>query len=78
MNDLGRITPRTAEPLALDHYADVRRTGAFLLVDPVDGSTPTAGTLPSGRSSPRPQVPSESRGLGASMRPVCGRRLPAR
>ncbi|MFE4815458.1 hypothetical protein ACFRFU_03305 [Streptomyces sp. NPDC056704] len=42
-NDLGRITLRTAEPLALDDYADVGRTGAFLLVDPADGSTLTAG-----------------------------------
>lgn len=46
-NDLGRITLRTAEPLALDDYADVRRTGAFLLVDPADGSTLTAGMAPS-------------------------------
>ncbi|WP_406178123.1 elongation factor 1-alpha C-terminal domain-related protein [Streptomyces sp. NBC_00996] len=43
-NDLGRITLRTAEPLALDDYADSRRTGAFVLVDPADGATPTAGT----------------------------------
>lgn len=42
-NDLGRITLRTAEPLALDNYADVRRTGAFILVDPADGATLTAG-----------------------------------
>ncbi|WP_189865950.1 sulfate adenylyltransferase subunit 1, partial [Streptomyces poonensis] len=42
-NDLGRITLRTAEPLALDDYAHVRRTGAFLLVDPADGATLTAG-----------------------------------
>ncbi|MPY59862.1 sulfate adenylyltransferase subunit 1 [Streptomyces spongiae] len=42
-NDLGRITLRTAEPLALDDYADVRRTGAFILVDPADGATLTAG-----------------------------------
>ncbi|MFI1732776.1 sulfate adenylyltransferase subunit 1 [Streptomyces acidicola] len=42
-NDLGRITLRTAEPLALDDYADIRRTGAFILVDPADGSTLTAG-----------------------------------
>ncbi|MEU9369046.1 GTP-binding protein, partial [Streptomyces avermitilis] len=42
-NDLGRITLRTAEPLALDDYARVRRTGAFLLVDPADGATLTAG-----------------------------------
>ncbi|MFJ1717208.1 sulfate adenylyltransferase subunit 1 [Streptomyces sp. NPDC088260] len=42
-NDLGRITLRTAEPLALDDYADMRRTGAFLLIDPADGATLTAG-----------------------------------
>ncbi|MFF1392234.1 sulfate adenylyltransferase subunit 1 [Streptomyces sp. NPDC058287] len=50
-NDLGRITLRTAEPLALDDYADVRRTGAFLLIDPADGATLTAGMADlSGRS----------------------------
>ncbi|MFE7841977.1 sulfate adenylyltransferase subunit 1 [Streptomyces sp. NPDC057474] len=44
-NDLGRIVLRTAEPLALDDYADVRRTGAFILVDPADGATLTAGMV---------------------------------
>jgi sulfate adenylyltransferase subunit 1 len=42
-NDLGRITLRAAEPLALDDYAVSRRTGAFLLIDPADGTTLTAG-----------------------------------
>ncbi|MBL1087601.1 sulfate adenylyltransferase, partial [Streptomyces actinomycinicus] len=42
-NDIGRITVRTAEPLALDGYAELRRTGSFLLIDPDDGSTLTAG-----------------------------------
>ncbi|MET9291471.1 GTP-binding protein [Streptomyces sp. NPDC003077] len=42
-NDIGRVTVRTAEPLALDAYADSRRTGAFLLIDPADGTTLTAG-----------------------------------
>ncbi|GAA2618830.1 sulfate adenylyltransferase subunit 1 [Streptomyces vastus] len=44
-NDLGRIALRTAEPLALDDYAVSRRTGAFLLVDPEDGATLTAGMV---------------------------------
>ncbi|MEU5697945.1 elongation factor 1-alpha C-terminal domain-related protein, partial [Streptomyces aurantiacus] len=44
-NDLGRITLRTAEPLALDDYARCRRTGAFILVDPADGATLTAGMV---------------------------------
>ncbi|GGP39363.1 sulfate adenylyltransferase subunit 1 [Streptomyces abikoensis] len=42
-NDIGRIVLRTAEPLALDAYADSRRTGSFLLIDPADGTTLTAG-----------------------------------
>ncbi|EKX66189.1 sulfate adenylyltransferase subunit 1 [Streptomyces ipomoeae] len=44
-NDLGRVVLRTAEPLAVDDYADVRRTGAFILVDPADGATLTAGMV---------------------------------
>ncbi|MFJ3951927.1 sulfate adenylyltransferase subunit 1 [Streptomyces libani] len=42
-NDIGRIVLRTAEPLALDAYAGSRRTGSFLLIDPADGTTLTAG-----------------------------------
>jgi sulfate adenylyltransferase subunit 1 len=34
---------RTAEPLALDPYADNRQTGSFLLIDPADGTTLAAG-----------------------------------
>jgi len=49
-NDLGRITLRTAEPLALDDYADSRRTGAFILVDPADGATLTAGMVDLGEA----------------------------
>ncbi|QNP67947.1 50S ribosome-binding GTPase (plasmid) [Streptomyces genisteinicus] len=42
-NDIGRVTLRTAEPLPLDAYGDCRPTGAFLLIDPADGTTLTAG-----------------------------------
>ncbi|MDX2680497.1 sulfate adenylyltransferase subunit 1 [Streptomyces sp. NY05-11A] len=42
-NDIGRVVVRTAEPLALDAYADSRSTGSFLLIDPADGATLTAG-----------------------------------
>ncbi|MGW0858495.1 elongation factor 1-alpha C-terminal domain-related protein, partial [Streptomyces sp. NPDC002690] len=44
-NELGRIRLRTAEPLAADPYADSRRTGSFLLIDPADGATLTAGMV---------------------------------
>ncbi|KAB8167806.1 sulfate adenylyltransferase [Streptomyces sp. 3MP-14] len=42
-NDIGRVVVRTAEPLALDDYAVSRTTGSFLLIDPADGATLTAG-----------------------------------
>ncbi|WP_405387621.1 GTP-binding protein [Streptomyces sp. NBC_01102] len=42
-NDIGRVVVRTAEPLALDAYAASRGTGSFLLIDPADGTTLTAG-----------------------------------
>jgi sulfate adenylyltransferase subunit 1 len=42
-NDIGRVMVRTAEPLALDSYAESRRTGSFLLIDPADGTTLAAG-----------------------------------
>ncbi|GAA3867853.1 sulfate adenylyltransferase subunit 1 [Streptomyces sedi] len=42
-NDIGRVVLRTAEPLALDDYALSRTTGSFLLLDPADGATLTAG-----------------------------------
>ncbi|MFE9664835.1 MULTISPECIES: sulfate adenylyltransferase subunit 1 [unclassified Streptomyces] len=38
-NDIGRVKVRTAEPLAVDAYAESRRTGSFLLIDPADGTT---------------------------------------
>ncbi|MFK0189508.1 sulfate adenylyltransferase subunit 1 [Kitasatospora sp. NPDC090308] len=43
VNDIGHVVLRTAEPLALDDYTDNRRTGSFILIDPADGTTLTAG-----------------------------------
>ncbi|HET7901676.1 MAG TPA: GTP-binding protein [Candidatus Nanopelagicales bacterium] len=43
LNDIGRISVRLAEPVATDPYSELRRTGAFLLVDEQDGSTLAAG-----------------------------------
>jgi sulfate adenylyltransferase subunit 1 len=42
VNEIARVVLRTAEPLTLDAYADNRRTGSFLLIDPADGTTLTA------------------------------------
>ncbi|MCQ4083097.1 GTP-binding protein [Streptomyces sp. RB6PN25] len=43
VNDIGSVVLRTAQPLAVDAYTDSRRTGAFILIDPADGQTLTAG-----------------------------------
>jgi sulfate adenylyltransferase subunit 1 len=43
VNDIGAVVLRTAEPLPMDAYADSRLTGSFLLIDPADGTTLTAG-----------------------------------
>ncbi|MDO5619225.1 sulfate adenylyltransferase subunit 1 [Kocuria sp.] len=45
LNDLGAVTVRTASPLPLDDYADLRRTGAFLLIDSQSGNTLAAGLV---------------------------------
>jgi sulfate adenylyltransferase subunit 1 len=44
-NDIGGVRIRTAEPLAVDDYAENRRTGSFLLIDPQDGATLSAGMI---------------------------------
>jgi len=45
LNEIGRVTLRTAEPLPVDDYTASRRTGAFLVIDPADGGTLAAGLV---------------------------------
>jgi sulfate adenylyltransferase subunit 1 len=45
LNDIGRVSIRLAEPLAVDAYEDIPRTGAFLVIDPRDGDTLAAGVI---------------------------------
>ncbi|MDX6199190.1 MAG: bifunctional enzyme CysN/CysC [Actinomycetota bacterium] len=45
LNDIGRVTVRTAQPLALDAYADDRTTGAFIVLDEATGTTLGAGMV---------------------------------
>ncbi|MCK1823309.1 sulfate adenylyltransferase, partial [Streptomyces sp. XM83C] len=53
-NDIGRVKIRTAEPLPVDSYADSRRTGSFILIDPSDGTTLTAGMVGESFAAPEP------------------------
>jgi sulfate adenylyltransferase subunit 1 len=45
LNDIGRVVVRSAEQLPIDDYADSRRTGAFLVIDPADGGTLAGGLV---------------------------------
>lgn len=45
LNEIGRVQLRTSEQLPLDDYADSRRTGSFLVIDPSDGTTLGAGMV---------------------------------
>jgi sulfate adenylyltransferase subunit 1 len=45
LNEIGRLRLRTAQRLPVDDYAAGRRTGAFLLIDPADGTTLAAGMI---------------------------------
>jgi sulfate adenylyltransferase subunit 1 len=45
LNEIGRITLHTAGPLPVDDYADSRRTGSFVMIDPADGTTLAAGLV---------------------------------
>ncbi len=45
INDIGRVTVRTADPLPVDDYVDSRTSGSFLLIDPPSGNTLAAGLI---------------------------------
>jgi sulfate adenylyltransferase subunit 1 len=45
LNDIGRVTVRTASPLTTDDYAFSRRTGSLLLIDQATGATLGAGLI---------------------------------
>ena len=45
LNQIGRISLTTAEPLAADDYQVNRETGSFLLIDPAGGNTLGAGLI---------------------------------
>jgi sulfate adenylyltransferase subunit 1 len=45
LNEIGQVSLRTAEPLPVDSYTNHGRTGAFLVIDPADGTTLAAGLV---------------------------------
>ncbi|MCT2586740.1 sulfate adenylyltransferase subunit 1 [Actinophytocola gossypii] len=45
LNEIGQVTLRTSEPVPVDDYRTHGRTGAFLVIDPADGTTLAAGLV---------------------------------
>ena len=45
MNDIGRVSLRTAAPLFYDSYQRNRQTGSFVLIDPDTNETVAAGMI---------------------------------
>jgi sulfate adenylyltransferase subunit 1 len=45
LNEIGQVSVRTAEPVPVDEYRTHGRTGAFLVIDPGDGTTLAAGLV---------------------------------
>mgnify|MGYP001492406998 CR=1 FL=1 len=45
MNDIAKISVRTAQPLFFDPYNKNRKTGSFILVDEVTNETMCAGMI---------------------------------
>jgi sulfate adenylyltransferase subunit 1 (EFTu-like GTPase family) len=45
LNDLGEVRLRLGEPVMADAYADVRSTGAFILIDAATNETVGAGLI---------------------------------
>ncbi|MGH3877393.1 MAG: sulfate adenylyltransferase subunit 1 [Actinophytocola sp.] len=45
LNEIGQVSLRTSERIPVDDYATHGRTGAFLVIDPADGTTLAAGLV---------------------------------
>lgn len=45
MNDIGRASLRTRDPVVLDDYEQQRATGSFILIDPATNQTAAAGLI---------------------------------
>ena len=71
LNDIGRVTLRTAAPLAFDPYRRNRATGSFILIDEATNDTVAAGHARSarrGRASARRTSSGTRAGSRASAR----------
>jgi bifunctional enzyme CysN/CysC len=68
LNDIGRITLRTATALAVDRYADNRLTGSFILIDEATNATVAAGMVVEAMQTGEQQSPNVVWERGAATR----------
>lgn len=57
LNEIGRITIRTAQPLFFDSYQHNRATGSIILIDETTNETVGAGMI----REPSPKVPEKKK-----------------
>jgi sulfate adenylyltransferase subunit 1 len=59
LNDIAKVTVRTADPLPVEDYRPGGAVGSFLIIDPADGTTLAAGMVGDRRAALHPaHVPS--------------------
>lgn len=51
LNDIGAVTLETTKPIFFDAYSQNRKTGSFILIDPISNATVAAGMLQSGETT---------------------------
>ena len=55
LNEIGRVTVRTMEPVFVDRYTTSRDTGSFVLIDTATRQTVAAGMVRMSSGARRPQ-----------------------
>ena len=56
LNEIGRVHLKVAQPLFLDAYEEHRRTGSFILIDPLTNATVAAGMVVADQPAEEPHL----------------------
>ncbi|MGS0685771.1 sulfate adenylyltransferase subunit 1 [Nakamurella sp. GG22] len=66
LNDIAKVTLRTADPLPVEEYRPGGAVGSFLIIDPADGTTLAAGMVGDRRAALHPPALSSSTLAGSA------------
>ncbi len=69
LNDIAKVTLRTADPLPVEDYRPGGAVGSFLIIDPADGTTLAAGMVGDRRAALHPS-PISSAAISSSAAPT--------